>query len=104
MDGSFYLVLLSKGKNWTPTSSPEVQTLQQEHTAYQVFLHNHYRAVAGPFEYATHDLSGMTLIPAASLSLEEVTQLVNKDPAIKAGRLDFQIIKWHTPPGFLVLG
>lgn len=101
---SFYLILLSRGDNWTAERTTDLEELQQAHSAYLSRLHDDYRAVAGPLEYGPGDLSGMTLIPAEELSLDEVMKLIENDPAVKAGRLRVDIVKWHTPPGFVVVG
>lgn len=102
--GSFYLILFSRGPKWTATHSPEVEEIQRGHNKHLNHLHNHYRAVSGPYEGAPHNLSGMTMMPTTDLSEDEVRRLFEDDPAVQAGRLIVDIVKWHTPPGFVVLG
>lgn len=102
--GSFYLLLFLRGSNWTGEYSEEVEALQRRHNQYLNHLHDTYRAVSGPFVGAQDDLSGMTLIPANDISEEDIAELVAQDPAVQAKRLRVEIRRWHTPPGFVVLG
>lgn len=102
--GSFYLLLFSRGSNWTDEYSAEIEALQRAHNQYLNHLHDTYRAVSGPFVDTKDDLSGMTLIPAHEMSEEEVAKLIAQDPAVKAKRLRVEIRRWHTPPNFIVLG
>lgn len=102
--GSFYLLLFSRGSNWTDEYTEEVEALQRQHNQYLNHLHDTYRAVSGPFVGAQDELSGMTLLPAQHMSEDEVADLVAQDPAVKAKRLRVDVRRWHTPPNFIVLG
>ena len=96
---TYYFVLLTRGPKWTPEKTPETAKIQEGHMANMKTMHEAGKlALAGPFA-DTGNWRGIFVLKTASL--EEAKSLVEKDPAIKAGRLAFEIHPWMTQKGIL---
>ena len=93
----YYMVFLTKGPNRDNSDTAAVMKLQREHLENIDRLHQEgYIAMAGPF-IDNQDLRGIFIFDCESK--EKVDSLVKTDPAIKAGRLDYEIKPWFTKKG-----
>ena len=99
---TYFMVLLKRGPKADEISESDLQTIQQGHLAHLMGLMASGKiAVAGPFETQPDDeLRGVVLFPG-HMTREEVAALANEDPAVKAGRLAVEILKWWVPKGVL---
>jgi uncharacterized protein YciI len=89
---TYYVGFLYKGEKWTPEETPETKKIQEGHMANIQRLGAEGKLlVAGPFTDGG-DLRGLYVFRVASM--EEAKALVETDPAVKAGRLRFEIHPW----------
>lgn len=87
-----YLGLLRRGVTWTPEVTPAVESLQEAHLAnIERMRQSGELLVAGPFG-DDGDLRGVYIFRVASM--EEAISLTDTDPAVKAGRLKFELHPW----------
>lgn len=94
----YWFVMLTKGKDRDKiTDTAIINKLQAGHMAnMQVMADMGKLMVAGPFG-DDGNWRGIFIFDAASK--EEVEKLLQTDPAIKAGRLDYEIHPWWTAKG-----
>ena len=94
----YWFVMLSKGKDRDKISDTAViNKLQAGHMANINAMANAGKLlVAGPFG---DDGNWRGIFIFDALPKEEVVQLLMQDPAIKAGRLDYEIHPWWTAKG-----
>ncbi|MCU0335140.1 MAG: YciI family protein [Chitinophagaceae bacterium] len=94
----YWFVMLSKGKDRDKiTDTAIINRLQAGHMAnMEVMAAAGKLMVAGPFGDDGH-WRGIFIFDA--VSKEEVEKLLQTDPAIKAGRLDYEIHPWWTARG-----
>jgi uncharacterized protein YciI len=97
---TYYVGFLYRGPKWTPEETPETRKLLAEH------LSNIRRmgeagklVIAGPF-MDDGDLRGLYVFRVASA--EEAKALVESDPAVKAGRLRFELHPWFAAKNITV--
>lgn len=98
----YFLVLLKKGPTWTPGSSEELEALQERHLAHLANMSQAGKLdVAGPVaDPDDTDIRGISILPFEEFtSMDEARTLVEKDPAIQAGRLRAELMTWYTPKG-----
>lgn len=89
---TYYVGFLYRGEKWTPEETPETKKIQEGHMANIQRLGAEGKLViAGPFTDGG-DLRGLYVFRVASM--EEAKALVETDPAVKAGRLRFEIHPW----------
>jgi len=89
---TYYVGFLYKGEKWTPEETPETKKIQEGHMANIQRLGAEGKLViAGPFTDGG-DLRGLYVFRVASM--EEARALVETDPAVKSGRLRFEIHPW----------
>jgi uncharacterized protein YciI len=89
---TYYVGFLYKGEKWTPEETSETKKIQEGHMANIQRLGAEGKLlVAGPFTDGG-DLRGLYVFRVASM--EEARALVETDPAVKAGRLRFEIHPW----------
>ena len=89
----YWFVLLTKGPNRNQDSATAAQ-IQKEHLANITRLYQEGKLkVAGPFG-EEGDWQGIFIFDCKNK--EEVEQLLKTDPAISAGRLNFEIHSWWT--------
>ena len=87
---AYQVAFYRKGPNWTPSTTPEHQKIQQEHMAHIGKMADTGKLIiAGPFT-DNGDLRGMLIFRLDSP--EEAKALAEQDPAVKAGRL---VLEWH---------
>jgi uncharacterized protein YciI len=97
---TYYVGFLYKGEKWTPEETPETKKIQEGHMANIQRLGAEGKLViAGPFTDGG-DLRGLYVFRAASM--EETKALVETDPAVKAGRLRFEIHPWFAAKNITV--
>lgn len=94
----YWFVMLVKGKDRDKiTDTAVIRKLQEGHMAnMQVMADMGKLIVAGPFG-DDGNWRGIFIFDAASK--EEVEKLLQTDPAIKAGRMDYEIHPWWTAKG-----
>lgn len=87
-----FLGLLRRGPRWTPEVTLEVESLQEAHLAnIERMRRSGELLVAGPFG-DDGDLRGVYIFRVASM--EEAIALTDTDPAVRAGRLVFELHPW----------
>ncbi len=90
---TYYVGFLYRGAKWTPGETPESRQLQEAHMAnIQKMAAAGKLVIAGPF-MDNGDLRGLYVFRAASA--DEAKALVESDPAVKAGRLRFELHPWY---------
>jgi len=90
---TYYVGFLYKGAKWIPEQTDETRKLQEAHMAnIQKMAAEGKLVIAGPF-MDNGDLRGLYIFRAASA--EEAKALVESDPAVKAGRLRFELHPWY---------
>lgn len=78
----------------------EAERIQREHLAYQDSLHTAgVILVAGPFGGAGTK-RGIVIYDLGNAS--EAAPYVQRDPAVKAGRLEYELIEWWTKKGSVI--
>ena len=94
--------LIKKGPKWTPEVTEETKKIQAGHMAnIRAMAATGKLVVAGPFEDGG-DLRGIFIFHNATL--EEARSMVNQDPAVRAGRLAVDLVKWWAAAGLRVNG
>jgi uncharacterized protein YciI len=98
---SFIVVLLVRAKNAPEMPKEELDKLQESHLANIRRLHGEGKLLkAGPFEdYSNRDVRGMFILNTASV--DQAREWVGTDPAVKAGRLTPEYLKWYVEKGSL---
>ncbi len=95
---TYYLVMLRRGPNWTATITPEIEELQRQHLAHINHMAESGELVlAGPFleQSGEKALSGLFIFKVESEPAAR--ELTESDPAVKAGRLVYEIYPWMGP-------
>ena len=97
---TYTLVLLRRGRRAAELSDDEVERLQSEHLAHLAALRRGGALlVAGPFR--DQDDQSMRGVCIYGTGLEEARRHAEQDPAVQAGRLEFDAVTWLTPKGAL---
>ena len=97
---TYYVGFLYRGTKWTPEETAETRKLQEEHMAnIQKMAAEGKLLIAGPFT-DNGDLRGLYVFRAASM--EEAKALAESDPAVKAGRLRFELHPWYAAKNITV--
>lgn len=98
---NFFVVLLLRPENAPDYPKEELERIQAAHIANIVRLHGEKKiAYAGPFEdFSGRNVRGLFILRTASL--EEAKSWVETDPAVKAGRLKPEYLKWFIKKGEL---
>ena len=93
---SYFIVFLISGTNHSSVGQAELEDLQAKHLAHLGKLHEAgYALVAGPFGEQTDESWRGLVIFRGDLSREKVLELANNDPAVKAGRLRVEAVRWY---------
>jgi uncharacterized protein YciI len=95
----YELVLLRRGKNPPDLDDEASELLQRRHLGYLKLMRTKgYLKVAGPLdEQPDESWRGISLYQVGSVA--EVERLAREDPAVKAGRLDIEVMKWYCAKG-----
>lgn len=97
---TYVMVFLKKGANRNHTSE-EAKKIQALHMEHLTKMHKEGKLLmAGPFT-DDHDIRGILVMN--SIDIEEVKNIVEEDPAIKAGRLIAEYHLWFTKSGKITL-
>lgn len=97
---TYVVGFLSRGPNWTPDDTEETRKLQEGHMAnIRRMADEEKLVVAGPFRDGG-DLRGMFIF--SGVSLEEAKRMVDRDPAVQAGRLELKLYTWMAAKGIRI--
>jgi uncharacterized protein YciI len=89
---TYYVGFLYKGPSWSAEETPERARLQEAHMANIRRMGAEGKLlIAGPFT-DDGDIRGLYVFRVGSI--EEARALADSDPAVKAGRLRFEIHPW----------
>lgn len=100
---SYYIVFLLSGPNRSGIDQSELDNLQQKHLDHLSRLHQDgYALVAGPFGEQTNETFRGLVFFRGDLSREKVLELAQKDPAVKAGRLRVEAVRWYCEKNYVV--
>jgi len=98
----YTLVLMKRGEKWDPRAQAVSDILQQHYAFLDKLTSEENVAVAGPFPVNAHtDLNGVAIFRVA---VDKTSQLLQDDPAIKAGVLIPEVHPWITGKGVLKPG
>jgi uncharacterized protein len=99
---AYELVMLRRPANPTPYNDADIDRIQAEHLAYLYGLWETGQVVTnGPVvDQPDEALRGLTFYRTGSL--EESRRLAEADPAVRAGRLEVEIMTWYCRPGNMV--
>lgn len=96
---TYYLVMLVKGPEWTPETSPALEHLMKDHLAHiRKLALSGKMVLAGPLTDGG-TIRGLCVFKAASL--EEARAFEEDDPAVKAGLLAVEAHPWMVQKGIL---
>jgi uncharacterized protein len=97
---SAYIVFLVRADKPKKYDEAKLQEIQKNHLGHLVSLYNDRKIeVAGPFdEQDDTGMRGLEIYPA-SFGKDEVRKLAEDDPAVKAGRLKVEIVRWYFQKG-----
>jgi uncharacterized protein len=98
----FELVLLRRPADPTAYDEQTLDRIQSEHLAYLSSLRAAGHVVVnGPVVDQTDEsLRGLTFFRTGSV--KEARRLAEDDPAVRAGRLTVEVMRWWCPPGLMV--
>jgi uncharacterized protein YciI len=99
---AFELVLLRRPADAPAYDEPTLERIQSEHLAFHARLREEGVVVTnGPvLEQADPSLRGLTFYRTGSLA--EARRLAEQDPAVQAGRLSVDVMRWLCPAGTMV--
>lgn len=100
----FELVLLRRPASAPTYDDATLERIQNEHVAYHAELRAAGLVVTnGPVQDQTDEsLRGLTFYRTGSL--DQARQLAESDPAVRAGRLEVDVMRWYCPAGTMVAG
>ena len=99
---TYHVAFLKKGPSWTPQVTEETKQIQAGHMENIKRMADSGKLIlAGPFA-GNGDLRGMFVF-APSASLEEIKQMAEQDPAVKAGRLALEWHPWYSAKGITIV-
>ena len=100
---SYYIVFLRRPANPAQYDQAKLEDIQKRHLAHLGELYRSGKAVtAGPFDEQDDETNRGLVIMPASLGKDEVRKLASDDPAVKAGRLKVEIVRWYFQKGTAV--
>jgi uncharacterized protein YciI len=99
---AFELVLLRRPRDAKQFDEPALERIQREHLAYHAALRDAGQIVTnGPVgDQGDESLRGLTFYRTGSLV--EARRLAERDPAVLAGRLEVDVMRWYCPAGTMV--
>ncbi len=95
---TYYMVMLRRGPKWTADITPEIEELQKQHLAHiNQMAKTGELVLAGPFMEQSGEkaLAGLFIFKVESI--QAARELTESDPAVKAGRLVYEIYPWLGP-------
>ena len=95
-------MFLRRPANAPAYDEAKLEEIQSEHLAYHARLREAGQIVTnGPLaEHIDESLRGLTFYRTGSL--EESRRLAEADPAVRAGRLIVEVMRWYCPAGTMV--
>ena|ERR1035437_2303795 len=91
---NYFMVILTKGPNQNQENT-ELEKLKNEHLANMMVMANKGKLIlAGPF-MDNGNMRGIFIFDVATEA--EVRQLVDTDPMVKAGRMNYEVHSWFGP-------
>jgi uncharacterized protein YciI len=98
----YELVLLLRGENAPELDDDASELLQRQHLGHLAAMRDQgYLKVAGPLDEPPDDRwRGIALYQVGSL--EGAERLARADPAVKAGRLDVNVMHWYCAKGAII--
>ena len=98
---SYELVLLRRSAGQPEVDDATGDLIQAQHLGHFANMREAgYMKVAGPLrEQADEDLRGICLYQVGSV--EEARGLAESDPAVRAGHLEVEVMRWYTAKGAL---
>jgi uncharacterized protein YciI len=98
----FELVFLRRPDPPTPYDEETLTRIQREHLDYLASLRDRGLIVVnGPVQdQPDESLRGLSFFRTGSI--DETRQLAEADPAVLAGRLTVEVMRWWCPPGLMV--
>jgi uncharacterized protein YciI len=99
---AFELVLLRRPADAPNYDEATLDRIQREHVEYHASLREAGHVVTnGPVtDQIDESLRGLTFYRTGSL--DEARRLADADPAVRAGRLEVDVMHWYCPPGTMV--
>lgn len=99
---AFELVLLRRPRDARHYDEGTLERIQTEHIAYHAALRERGLVVTnGPVvDQVDESLRGLTFYRTGSL--DEARRLAEEDPAVRAGRLEVDVMRWYCPAGTMV--
>lgn len=98
----YSLVLLKRGERWKPESPAFAEVMKHHHTLVKQITDQGKLAIAGPFPLSEQgELLGIAIF---CVGREDTAELMQVDPAVKAGLLKAEIHPWATGKGVLTHG
>lgn len=99
---AFELVLLRRPPDAPQYDEATLDRIQKEHVEYHAALRQDGRVVTnGPVgDQVDESLRGLAFYRTGSL--EEARRLAEADPAVQAGRLEVDVMRWYCPGGTMV--
>src|SRR4051794_21093675 len=97
----FELVILRRPANPTPYDDETLARIQSEHLAYMAQLRTDGIVVVnGPVvDQPDESMRGLTFFRTGGL--DEARRLAEADPAVRAGRMVIEVMRWWCPPGLM---
>ena len=97
----YYVVLLKRAPNAPKLEAAAAEELQKKHLGHLRAMYDAGKMViAGPFdEQRDETMRGMCLYRVPTL--DEARKLAEQDPAVKAGRLQVEVLAWWVEKGFM---
>src|SRR5256885_3270070 len=100
---SYYIVFLRRPAKPAQYDQAKLDEIQKRHLAHLGDLYRSGKAVtAGPFDEQDDETNRGLVIMPVSLGKDEVRRLASDDPAVKAGRLKVEIVRWYFQKGTAV--
>jgi len=98
----FELVILRRPAEPASYDDETLDRIQQEHLAYLAGLRETGEVVVnGPVvDQPDESMRGLTFFRTGSL--DTARRLAEADPAVRAGRLEIEVMHWWCPPGLMV--
>ena len=99
---AFELVVLRRPREPREYDEQTLERIQREHLAFHASLRKSGQVVTnGPVtDQPDESLRGFTFYRTGSL--EEARRLAQADSAVRAGRLEIDVMTWYCPPGTMV--
>jgi len=100
---TYIIGFLNRGPRAAEFSGEALALLQEQHLAHLAKLHQDgFALAAGPFEVpAAYEKRGI-IIFRGDLSLEQVETLAKRDPSVRAGRIQVEVLRWYTAKGAML--